>query len=140
MIVPHQSSQYYESLIMREDVQFSIDLLNAIGDEPHWPSKLNMRDFSKEFPDKSQAEIAYHLNCCEQAGLIEAKIKPSRTIGDRDREIPIEVFITGLTSQGNNYLANIQKEKPYSGTLRYLNVKAWILQPRHSIRPLTLGW
>ena len=98
--------QEQESLIMREDVQFSIDLLNLIGDEPHWPSRYVKKDYVDAFPDKTLAEIAYHLNCCVQAGLLDGKVVIPPTIGAPINDFGL--FITGLSHKGNEYLANIQ--------------------------------
>ena len=110
MIIPYQSAEYYESLLMREDVQFSIALLNMIGDEPHWPSRLRMKDYRAEFSEKSMAEIAFHLNCCLKAGLIEADIKPSPSIrsSDNENETAIDVFTRGLTPAGDTYLRDCE--------------------------------
>ena len=93
---------------MREDIELSHALLTMIADEPEWPSRYRKADYMNEFPDKSKAQIAFHLQCLIKAGLVEGELALSGSINAPTTEF--EVFIKGLTPAGNNYIAHLESK------------------------------
>ena len=99
---------------MIEDVQFSKDLLVLFAEEPRWPSKISIADIQKEFPERSHSEIVFHLNCCCQAGLLDAAIRRVAT----SEAVSYQVgHVDGLTHKGSEFVLNAQNPTVFKRAL-----------------------
>lgn len=108
MIPLLETVEFYESLLMREDIELSHALLTMIADEDDWPSRYRKADYMAAFPDKSKAEIAFHLRCLIKAELVEGEVALSDSINAPTTDF--EAFIKGLTPTGNNYIAHLESK------------------------------
>ncbi len=108
MIALLETAAFYESLLMREDIELSHALLTMIADEDDWPSRYRRDDYMAAFPDKSKAEIAFHLTCLVKAGLVEGEVALSPTINAPSTDFA--AFIKGLTPAGNNYIVHLESK------------------------------
>ena len=108
MIALLETAKFHESLLMREDIELSHALLTMIADEDDWPSRYRKDDYMAAFPNKSKAEIAFHLRCLVKAELVEGKVELSKSISALPPDF--EAFIEGLTPAGNNYIAHLESK------------------------------
>ena len=86
---------------MIEDPTFVRDLLIVFADEPDWPSRLAVDDLQQTFPDRSRAEILFHLKCCQEAGLLDATIN---RVAAMDGVAYHAGHIDGLTHKGSEFV------------------------------------
>ena len=92
-----------DCLQMIEDVKFSRDLLILFAEEKEWPSKISVSRIRENFPNRSSSEIVFHLNCCCQAGLLDAAIRRNATFQGVAYTVG---HIDGLTHKGSEFVMN----------------------------------
>lgn len=122
---------------MREDVDFSLAIIEVLGDEPHWPSRMGMQDLERVFSDKRQEEIAYHVQCCIDADLIDGSVVPERAIGVPEPK-SYSVYVKGLTHAGNEYSAAAKSSDFWDRAIRMCKEKGYEVTSRRV--SLALEW
>ena len=92
------------------DAEFTRDILCVYGDEPDWPSRIRLKELQQHFPEKSEAEIMFHLMRCKEAGLLDAKINRDQVLGRLTPTYYIG-YVDGLTFLGSEFVQSSQIPK-----------------------------
>ena len=95
----------FDSII--ENPEFTKEILEYFArDEIGFPANETYRTLHKNvFPEKSEAELLYHLSCCFDNGLLHGELLRSKAL---DGNYLGTGYIDGLTAKGGDYVRNSQ--------------------------------